>query len=245
MSRRFQAYSASSRRPLANPPTQGSLSSASSASQAAPALGSIATQPADVNAAHSQPVSRSTSNGPIEAARASFIPPQLSTLDQLYEVCISLILKLLTIYLIPCCYNLPQVYLRAQQEIADLKSENQTLRGKLANAELKFVSNTKLRTSAIQPTADSQVDLWKEIKAIARHYQLFVTPFFEPDLLSLAPPSFVSNDAIRYSTQENQTLGKVAELYELVPQKYHHLMSVAQVTMANASSFISVVSHFH
>lgn len=140
------------------------------------------------------------------------------------------------------------MYLRSQQEISDLKTEIQHLRAKLANADLKYVSKTKIRAgtkiapSPVTEETEASVKMWHEIKAIARHYQLFTTPFFEPDLLSLAPPDFVSDDLIRYSTTLNQTLGKVAELYELVPEKYHPLMSVAQTTRSDAASFSAVVS---
>lgn len=133
-----------------------------------------------------------------------------------------------------------------------MKTENQNLHAKFINAELKFVSKTKLCTGTIQPTTASQAEeteanicLWKEVKAIARHFGLFITLFFDPDLLLLTHPDFASNDPICYSTLKNQTLGKVAELYELVPEKYHHLMSVAQIMMSNALSFISAVSLFY
>ena len=132
----------------------------------------------------------------------------------------------------------------AQRQISDLQIENQHLRAKNANLELKFASKTKVRQTTGPPTTEDEASLcmWAEIKAIARHFQLFVTPYFEPDLLSHPRPDFPSDSPTRYFSTENQTLGKVAELYELVPTKYHYLMSVAQKTKSDAKSFISVVS---
>jgi hypothetical protein len=126
------------------------------------------------------------------------------------------------------------------------------LRAQLANSEMKFIGKNKVRKSAKSRATAEQASthqemeaterLWDEIKKVAKHYQLFVSPFFEPDLLSVAPPNFKSDDIIRYKNPDNQSLGKTAELYETVPEKYHFLMSVAQSSRKTENTFITHVS---
>lgn len=112
-----------------------------------------------------------------------------------------------------------------------------------------FVGKTKVRkgtsAAALQggtPEVEASIRLWEDIKKLARHFQLFGSPFFSSDLLSVAPPDFKSDDPIHYSNPDYQVLGKTAELYESVPEKYHYFMSVAQSTKSDSDSFIKTVS---
>lgn len=132
-----------------------------------------------------------------------------------------------------------------------MEAENQTLQAQLANSEMKFIGKSKVRKSAksrataeqasTPQEAEASERLWDEIKKVAKHYQLFVSPFFDPELLSVAPPDFKSDDIVRYRNPDNQSLGKTAELYETVPRKYHFLMSVAQSHKTD-NTFITHVS---
>lgn len=141
-----------------------------------------------------------------------------------------------------------QAYLRSQKIISDLKAENLELQAKLSNSQLQFVGATKMRkgtaaANSSSPEAQSGALLDKHIKKIAHNYQLFWSPFFDGSLLSVPPPDFRSDDPIRYANPDNQALGKTAELYEIMPAKYHYLMSVAQSTAgSNSSNFVKTVS---
>lgn len=128
------------------------------------------------------------------------------------------------------------------------------MRAQLANSDMKFIGKTKVRRTAKTPAAAEQAStpqemeaserLWNEIKKIAKHYQLFASPFFDPELLSVAPPNFKSEDLVRYANPDNQSLRKTAELYEIVPEKYHYIMSVAQSRKADCKTFITQVIKF-
>lgn len=141
--------------------------------------------------------------------------------------------------------------MRSQRRVSELEAELLTVRAQLANSQIKFVGKTKVRGSKKTPSAieleipeeerEAGELLWTAIKKIAKHFQLFGSPFFDADLLSVAPPDFSSTDPIRYADADNQLLGKTAELYEFVPKKYHYLMSVAQTHRADSKSFVQAV----
>ncbi|KAF8173262.1 hypothetical protein BJ912DRAFT_932051 [Pholiota molesta] len=209
------------------PPAPLSSRSSSARADASPNANSVSS--AASSSSHG-PANGPTSN---ESPTTSFISPSLLSADKLYQA---------------HCYNL-YAYISSQQKISDLEAENQTLRAQLANSEMKFIGKNKVRKSAKSRATAEQASthqemeaterLWDEIKKVAKHYQLFVSPFFEPDLLSIAPPNFKSDDIIRYKNPDNQSLGKTAELYETVPEKYHFLMSVAQSSRKTENTFIT------
>jgi hypothetical protein len=180
---------------------------------------------------------------------SNFMSPELVDSEKLYEVCLvySLILRWPDFYLI-IKTSTCQAYMRAQKTISDLKAENMELQAKLANSQLQFVGAKKMRkgtasANGFSPEVESAALLEKHIKKIAHNYQLFWSPFFDGSLLSAPPPEFRSDNPIRYDNPDNMVLGKTAELYEIMPAKYHYLMSVAQSTAgSNSSNFIKTVS---
>ena len=71
-------------------------------------------------------------------------------------------------------------------------------------------------------------ELSADVKKWASYFGLFHGLFVSPeDFKADSRPSFCSDDLIRWSSPENQARGITAELYEVLPKKYHDLMALS------------------
>jgi len=85
-------------------------------------------------------------------------------------------------------------------------------------------------------------ELATDIRKWANYFGLFHGLFVNPeDFKADLRPAFRSDDLVRWSTPENQARGITAELYEVIPEKYHDLMALSG-SQTKHKSFVSDVN---
>ncbi|EDR10581.1 uncharacterized protein LACBIDRAFT_317186 [Laccaria bicolor S238N-H82] len=105
----------------------------------------------------------------------------------------------------------------AHREINDAQRIISELKLELATAKVKK-GGQKVGASEELLSAD------QEIAKLARIYMLFHQPWVRADDFRNPKPSFESNSAERFSSDDNLKLGATMELYDCVPERLHDYM---------------------
>lgn len=117
--------------------------------------------------------------------------------------------------------------------IAKLITENHTLRERINNATTQ---PSKQSGSSTRQATSGWNREWAEI---ARKFLFFTAPWPAPASFGMPSRPLVDpNSPMRYASEESQHAAEAAEVYDLVPRKYHPIVSRAE------SGFVDTVRHF-
>ena len=117
--------------------------------------------------------------------------------------------------------------------IAKLFAENCALRERLNNAATHQSTQSGSSTRQVASGWNRE---WAEI---ARRFLFFIAPWPAPASFGMPSRPLVDpNSPTRYASEESQRAAEAAEVYDLVPRKYHPIVSRAE------SGFVDMVRRF-
>lgn len=128
-----------------------------------------------------------------------------------------------------------KLYMKSEQKASLLEAEIVKLKTQLADSELRFIAaSKKVRSGALKLATDrlgvqdpAQLDtatVTKLIRKLGCHFQVFYSPYLEPEHFSAPRPEFGAYDLERFSVPGNEHLGITADLYECIPPQYHDFL---------------------
>ncbi len=121
--------------------------------------------------------------------------------------------------------------MESEQRASLLQAEVLKLKKELADAELRFIGATnkarsgalKLATGQLGQQDPAQLDAATVKKLVGKlgcHFNVFYSPYLEPDHFKAPRPAFHAYDLERFSVPGNEELGITADLYECIPPQY-------------------------
>ena len=127
--------------------------------------------------------------------------------------------------------------MECRQENGELCALVQSLRQEVADLKLAAARPHRHNTG----NATVEVKLSVSISRLAKYAQLFVTPCFTADAFGVARPPFRHDHPDHY-LESNLSSAYTADLYHVLPYKYHELIETSETLKTLVSTRLSYMN---